>query len=66
MAKTTMRISRRGWGRSNRLGAIEVLGPQLHRSLWVQLLLALWRWSIEITLAVLLLVTWFRLRAAGG
>ena len=63
MAKTTMRISRRGWGRSNRLGAIEVLGPQLHRSLWVQLLLAVWRWSIEITLTVLVLIVWFRLRA---
>jgi hypothetical protein len=62
MAKTTMRISRRGWGRSNRLGAIEVIGPQLHRSLLVQLLLALWRWSIEITLTVLVLIAWFRLR----
>jgi hypothetical protein len=50
-------------GRSNRLGAIEVLGPQLHRSLWVQVLLAVWRWSIEITLTVLLLIAWFRLRA---
>src|SRR6266536_4823922 len=50
-------------GRSNRLGAIEVIGPQLHRALWVQLLLALWRWSIEITLAVLVLIAWFRLRA---
>jgi hypothetical protein len=63
MSKTTMRISRRGWGHSNRLGAIEVIGPQLHRSLWVQLLLALWRWSIEITLAVLLLIMWFHLAA---
>ncbi len=62
MAKTTMRISRHGWGRSNRLGAIEVIGPQLHRSLWVQLLLAVWRWSIEITLTVLVLIAWFRLR----
>src|SRR6266704_4789305 len=63
MAKTTMRISRRGWGRSNRLGAIEVIGPQLHRSLWVQLLLAVWRWSIEITLAVLVLLAWLHLSA---
>src|SRR6266545_1168784 len=63
MAKTTMRIGRRGWGRSNRLGAIEVIGPQLHRSWIVQVLLALWRWSIEITLAGLLLIAWFRLRA---
>jgi len=62
MAQTTMRISRRGWGRSNRLAAIEVIGPQLHRSLLVQLLLALWRWSIEITLTVLMLIAWFRLR----
>jgi hypothetical protein len=50
-------------GRSNRLGAIEILGPQLHRSLWVQVLLAVWRWSVEITLAVLVLIAWFRLRA---
>jgi hypothetical protein len=63
MAKTTRRIRRRGSGRSNRLGAIEVIGPQLHRSLWVQLLLALWRWSIEIILAVLLLIMWFHLAA---
>ncbi len=61
MAKTRIRMTSRG--RSNRLGAIEVIGPQLHRSLWVQILLALWRWSIEITLAVLLLVSWFHLRA---
>jgi hypothetical protein len=60
MAKTRARV--RG-GRSNRLGAIEVLNPQLHRSWWVQLLLALWRWAFEITLFVLLVITWFRLRA---
>jgi hypothetical protein len=57
MAKTRMRA------RGGRLGAVEVLGPQLHRSWWVQLLLALWRWSIEITLLVILLITWFRLWA---
>jgi len=50
-------------GRSNRLGAIEVLGPQLHRSLWVQVLLAVWRWSIEITLTVFVLIAWFHLAA---
>jgi hypothetical protein len=50
-------------GRSNRLGAIEVISPQLHRSLWVQALLALWRWSIEITLTVFLLIAWFHLAA---
>ena len=64
MAKTRMRLSGgRGWGRSNRLGAVEVIGPQLHRSWWVQALLAVWRWSIEITLAVLLLIAWFDLAA---
>jgi hypothetical protein len=64
MAKTRMRLSGgRGWGRSNRLGAVEVIGPQLHRSWWVQALLAVWRCSIEITLAVLLLIAWFRLHA---
>jgi hypothetical protein len=63
MAKTTTRIRGRGWGRSNRINAVEVLGPQLHRSLWVQVLLALWRWSIEITLAAGLLICWFRLAA---
>jgi len=63
MAKTTLRMRGRGWGRSNRLGAIEVIGPQLHRSLWVQVLLVLWRWSIEITLAVLVLLAWLHLSA---
>jgi hypothetical protein len=50
-------------GRSNRVGAVEVLGPQLHRSWWVQVLLAVWRWSIEITVAVVLLIAWFHLAA---
>ncbi len=60
MAKTRTRV--RG-SRSNRLGAIEVLSPQLHRSWIVQVLLAIWRWSIEITLLVLLITVWFRLSA---
>src|SRR5215467_3204686 len=60
MAKTRVRV--RG-GRSNRLGAIEVLGPQLHRSWLVQVLLAVWRWSVEILLVVGLLIAWFRLSA---
>lgn len=60
MAKTRLRM--RG-GRSNRLAAIEVLSPQLHRSWIIQVLLAIWRWSIEITLLVLLLIAWFRLSA---
>jgi hypothetical protein len=60
MAKTRGRV--RG-GRSNRLGAVEVLGPQLHRSWIVQVLLAIWRWSIEIVLLVLLIITWIRLSA---
>jgi hypothetical protein len=50
-------------GRSNRLGAIEVIGPQLHRSWIIQVLLAVWRWSIEIALTVAVLIVWFRLRA---
>ena len=50
-------------GRSNRLGAVEVLSPQLHRSLLVQVLLAVWRWSIEITLTVFVLIAWFHLAA---
>src|SRR6266568_3235009 len=48
MAKSTFRSR----GRSNRLGAVEVIGPQLHRSWLVQALLVLWRWSIEIILAI--------------
>jgi hypothetical protein len=63
MAKTTLRMRGRGWGRSNRIGAIEVIGPQLHRSAIVQVLLALWRWSIEIALAVLVLLAWLHLSA---
>lgn len=59
MAKTRIRMTSRG--RSNRVGAIEVISPQLHRSWWVQILLALWRWSIEITLVILLVITWLRL-----
>jgi hypothetical protein len=59
MAKSTFRMR----GRSNRLGAAEVISPQLHRSVVVQVLLALWRWSIEITLTVTLLVVWFHLAA---
>jgi len=63
MTKTTLSMRGRGWGRSNRIGAIEVIGPQLHRSWIVQVLLALWRWSIEITLAVLVLLAWLHLSA---
>ncbi len=59
MAKSTFRSR----GRSNRLGAVEVIGPQLHRSWLVQALLVLWRWSIEIILAIGLLIAWFRLSA---
>jgi hypothetical protein len=59
MAKSTFRAR----SRSNRLGAVEVISPQLHRSWLVQALLVLWRWSIEITLAVLLFIAWFRLAA---
>jgi hypothetical protein len=50
-------------GRSNRLGAVEVISPQLHRSWIAQVLLAVWRWSIEITLAVFVLIAWFHLAA---
>jgi hypothetical protein len=50
-------------GRSNRLGAVEVISPQLHRSWIVQVLLALWRWSIEITLTIFVLIAWFHLAA---
>jgi hypothetical protein len=57
MAKTRLR------GRANRLGAVEVISPQLHRSWIVQVLLAIWRWSIEILLLALLIITWFRLSA---
>ena len=60
MAKTRLRV--RG-GRSNRLGAIEVLGPQLHRSWLVQVLLAVWRWLVEILIVIALVITWFRLSA---
>jgi hypothetical protein len=61
MAKTRVRMTSRR--RSNRLGAVEVLGPQLHRSWIVQVLLAVWRWSIEITITVFVLIAWFHLAA---
>jgi hypothetical protein len=48
---------------SNRLTAVELVRPPWHRSLWVQIPLAIWRWSIEITLAVALVVVWVRLHA---
>lgn len=52
--------NRRG-GRTNRVGAVEVLHPQPHRSFVVQALLVAWRWLFELALIAGLILLWVNL-----